>query len=114
MLGAGLNDVKKRRILFSPGLELQPLGRSASRQSLSQLHADVNLNEYNCKGKTGGLGENLLSLSIYHHRWHKGCSETEPGSQREEAELLQPEFYTASNAEYVIINTEFKHPVALL
>jgi hypothetical protein len=36
-LGAGLDDVEKRRILTLPGLEPQPLGRAARSQSLYQL-----------------------------------------------------------------------------
>jgi hypothetical protein len=34
---AGLDDVEKRKILTLPGLELRPLGRPASRQSLYRL-----------------------------------------------------------------------------
>jgi hypothetical protein len=33
----GLDEVKKRKFLTLPGLELRPLGRSASSQSLYRL-----------------------------------------------------------------------------
>jgi hypothetical protein len=35
---AGLDDVKKRKFLTLPGLELRPLGRPARNQSLYRLH----------------------------------------------------------------------------
>jgi hypothetical protein len=34
---ASLDDVEKRKLLFLPGLELQPLGRPARSQSLYRL-----------------------------------------------------------------------------
>jgi hypothetical protein len=34
---AGLDEVKKRKFLTLPGLELRPLGRPARRQSLNRL-----------------------------------------------------------------------------
>jgi hypothetical protein len=34
---ASLDDVEKRKLLTLPGLELRPLGRPASSQSLYQL-----------------------------------------------------------------------------
>jgi hypothetical protein len=36
-LRAGLDDMEKRKFLTLPGLELRPLGRPASRQSLYRL-----------------------------------------------------------------------------
>jgi hypothetical protein len=44
---AGLDDVKKRKFLTSPGFELQPLGRPTRSQSLYRLHYSGSFNKNN-------------------------------------------------------------------
>jgi hypothetical protein len=46
---AGLNDMEKKKFLTPPGLELPPLGRQASSQSLYRLSYPGSRPEILCK-----------------------------------------------------------------
>jgi hypothetical protein len=61
---AGLDDVKKRKFLTPPGLELQSLGRPVCIQSLYRLRypGSIPYFPYSEKKKKEAYGINLLSV----------------------------------------------------
>jgi hypothetical protein len=62
---AGLDDVEKSKFFTLPGLELQPLGRPAPRQSIYRLSypgstKGVVINNTNRTSERGGVREKLF------------------------------------------------------